>query len=139
MASDFASIKVTGLKGFAKGLKQMDAELPKALRLAFNEVAEPIAEGARAKVPRRSGRAARSIQVRSTRTEVRIVAGGPRAPYYPWLDFGGRVGRKRATRRAFYREGRYIYPTYYEQRDEIPKRLELALVNVARLAGLEVT
>jgi len=139
MAKDFAAIQVAGLKGFAKSLKQANEELPKALRLAFNEIAEPIAAGARAKMPRRSGSAAGSVKVRSTRTEVRVVAGGAKAPYYPWLDFGGRVGRKKATKRTFFREGRYIYPTYYEQRDEIPARLETAIAKVARMAGLEVT
>jgi hypothetical protein len=67
------------------------------------------------------------------------VGGGSKAPYYPWLDFGGRVGRRHATVRPFLEHGRYIYNAYFRSRGEFEKALEGALVDVAERAGLEVT
>lgn len=132
-------IRVEGLREFSRNLKKLDADLPKALRIALNEAADVVVKGARPKVPRKSGRAAASVKARSTRTAVRVVGGGNRVPYYPWLDFGGRVGRNKSVRRPFLKEGRYIYASYFANTDEFTKVLEAALLDVARQAGVEVT
>jgi len=135
---DFTAVRVAGLRQYARSLKQVDGELPKALRTALNGVAEVVLDTAKIDVPQRSGRAVRSMQARSTRTEVRLQAGGPKAPHYPWLDFGGHVGRKKATYRPFLADGRYIYPAYYQHYDEIPDLLAKAFKQVAEAGGLEV-
>src|SRR6266516_6672861 len=98
------AIRIDGLAEFTRNLRKLDAEVPKALRVALNGCAEIVLGYARPRVPSRSGRAASTLRARSTRTAVRVSAGGRRAPYYPWLDFGGRVGRHKKTRRAFIRE-----------------------------------
>jgi hypothetical protein len=133
-------IKVEGLNQFARNLKKLDADLPKALRVALNSSAELVVDRARPDVPRRSGRARGSIRPRSTRTAVRVTGGGRRAPYYPWLDFGGRVGRRRSVARAFMKDGRYIYDAYFKLKaaGEFQEALEDALLDVARQAGVEV-
>lgn len=131
-------IKVYGLAEFSRNLRKMDSELPKALRLAMNQAADVVVVAARRDVPRRSGAAARSLVARSTRTAVRVAAGGRRAPYYPWLDFGGRVGRGRSVRRPFIPDGRYIYPAYHANRDRVEQVMTAALLDVARQAGVEV-
>jgi hypothetical protein len=59
-------------------------------------------------------------------------------PYYPWLDFGGRVGRSRSVVRPYLKQGRYIYRAYFANRDRFAQLLEDTLVDVARQAGLEV-
>jgi hypothetical protein len=133
------AIRVYGLADFSRSLKRLDSDLPKVLRLAMNEAADVVVTAARMRVPKRSGRAARSLQPRSTRTMVRVAAGGRRAPYYPWLDFGGRVGRNRTARRAFIPDGRYIYPAYNDNRERFLQIMQKALVDVARSAGVEVT
>lgn len=135
------SIKITGLKEFNKSLKALDAELPKAVRVAMNKAAQLVVDEAKPHVPSRSGKAARSIRGQSTRTAVRVTAGGAKAPYYPWLDFGGRVGRRKQTQRAFSTDGRYLYPAYFKLRDsgEFVDIMSAALADVARSAGLEVT
>jgi hypothetical protein len=102
-------------------------------------VADVVVDVARPRVASRSGRARGSVRAKSTRTAVRIAGGGKRVPYYGWLDYGGRVGRGKAQVRPFKKQGRYLYPAYYATRDEIPRLLEDALVDVARQAGLEVT
>jgi hypothetical protein len=109
------------------------------LRVALNQAAELLVDETRPKIPKVTGAAARSLVARSTRTAARVGVGGPKAPYYPWLDFGGQgriAGRPAA--REFIREGRYVYPTLREIRPEIEAKLQRALVAVARDAGLEV-
>lgn len=132
-------ITITGIKEFQKALRAMDANLPKQIRIALNKASELVIEKARPDIPRRSGRAANSLKVRSSQREARIAAGGRQAPYYPWLDFGGNVGRKRSVHRKFYSEGRYIYPALRKNREEITEVMSLALADLARDAGLEVT
>lgn len=137
MASD--PIKIEGLRAFSKSLQQLDSDLPKALRVAFNGATQIVVDEAKPKVPKISGKAASSVKARSTRTAARIVGGGNKAPWYPWLDFGGRVGRNRSVRRPFLKEGRYIYKAFFANRDRFGELLQESLVDVAEQAGLEVT
>jgi hypothetical protein len=133
-----AKIGVTGLAEFNRGLRQLDSDAPKALRIALNEAADLLIARTRPLIPRRTGAAAGSLKAKSTRTSARVAVGGRRAPYYPWLDFGGRTGPKRSVERPFYTEGRYLYPTLKRVRPEIEAKLGQALVAVARDAGLDV-
>ncbi len=134
------SLTVDGLAEFSRALRDLDSSSPRALRLALNQVADVVIGAAQPKVPTITGRAARSMRARSTRNAVRVTAGGDKAPYYPWLDFGGHVGRHGTAARAFLKEGRYLYPTYYQQRrsGEYDQVLEAQLRRVAAQAGLKV-
>jgi hypothetical protein len=134
------AVKVEGLAEFSRNLKKLDSDLPKALRLALNSAADLVVGKARPSIPTSSGRAARSVRSRSTRTAVRVTGGGARAPYYPWLDFGGRVGRNKSIVRPFYKDGRYIYASYFQLKasGEFQEALETALLDVCRQAGVEV-
>jgi hypothetical protein len=131
-------IRVDGMRELQAALKAVDGEAQKELRVVGNEVAELIVSGAQRLVARRSGRARGSIRAQSGQREVRISAGGGRAPYYAWLDFGGNVGRKGSVGRAFLRDGRYLYPTYQRRRAELVTRLERGLAALVARAGLEV-
>jgi hypothetical protein len=132
-------IHVEGLREFAQGLKALDGDMPKVLRLGLNSVAGVVVDQAQPRVASRSGRARRSVRAKSTRTAVRVAGGGKRVPYYGWLDYGGKVGRSRSVVRPFNKQGRYIYPAYYANRDKFDVMLEDALIDVARQAGMEVT
>jgi len=132
-------IKIDGLQQFSRDLRKLGADLPKALRLAGNEGAQLVVDWARPRVPGRSGAARRSIVARSTRTESRVIGGSTRVPYYPWLDFGGRVGPGRSVKRTFMSGGRFIYPGYAARRDEVEATLVTALLNAAQAADLDVT
>lgn len=131
-------IKIDGLAAFSRNLRKLDSELPKGLRVALNDAANVVVDYAKPKVPRRTGRAQASIKARSTRTAVRVVGGGNRVPYYPWLDFGGRVGRRRSVKRPFLKEGRYIYAGYFAKTAEFEDVLLRGLLGVAKSAGIEV-
>jgi hypothetical protein len=132
-------VKIQGLREFRNQLRDLDAGLPKALRLAFNRAAQIVVDEAQPRVPTRTGRARGSVKVRSTRMQARVQGGSRRVPYYPWLDFGGRVGRRRSVSRPFLKEGRYIYRAYFDNREKFVEGLTEALVQVAAEAGLEVT
>lgn len=131
-------IRIDGLAQFSRDLRKLDADLPKALRLAMNDAVDLVVDYARPRVPTRTGRARNSIRARSTRTEARVSGGGKRVPYYAWLDFGGRTGRARSVNRPFYKEGRYLWKGLVVKRDELSRRLEAALVGVVESSGIEV-
>ena len=134
-----ARIAVEGLAEFNRGLRKLDSEAPKQLRIALNGAADLLITRARPKVPSRSGNARASMKAQSTRTSARVSVGGRKAPYFPWLSFGG-AGRLpgRPAKRPFIREGRDIYPTLREISPEIERSLQDAIAQVARNAGLEV-
>jgi hypothetical protein len=133
------TIAVSGLRELSRSLNKVDGESAKQLRVVFNEAAELVITTARPRIPRRTGRAAGSLKTKSTRTAVRVAFGGPKAPWYPWLDFGGRTGRKKSVVRPFLTDGRYVYPAYYERRDDIMRAMQEGIERVARDAGLEVS
>lgn len=134
------AIKINGLSEFVRNLRKLDGELPKALRVSLNQAAQIVVDDARPRVPSRSGRARRSVRVASTRDRVRVRGGGARAPYYPWLDFGGRINPtgRFVIERPFYADGRYIYEAFYRRRDEFDTVLTNNLLDAASSAGIEV-
>ncbi len=135
-----SKIQVEGLAQVNRALRAVDKDAPKGLRLAFNAAAEMLISEVRPKIPQVSGAARRSLVARSTRTSARVGVGGKRAPYYPWLDFGGqgRIKGKPAPR-PFIREGRYVYPTLREIRPRIEAELQEKLTAVIADAGLEAS
>ncbi|TDB71816.1 HK97 gp10 family phage protein [Micromonospora sp. 15K316] len=132
-------IRIEGLNAINRALRRIDAEAPKGLRLAHNEAANIVVDTARRKMPRRSGRAQAAVKARSTRTATRVSAGSSRAPYVPWLDYGGEGRVKgRPAYRTFEKGGRYVYPAFHERHGDVQKALEDGLLTVIRAAGLEV-
>jgi hypothetical protein len=131
-------IRVTGLREFQAGLRKMDAGLARALRLCLNEAAEVVVDAAEPHVPRRTGRAAASLRAQSSQRLSRVSAGGRQAPYYAWLDFGGRVGPNDNTVRYFLTRGRYIYPAYDHNKHTYQRVLESSLLRLAMGAGIDV-
>jgi len=145
------TIKIDGLDQFVRNLKKLDADLPKTLRVGLNAAAQIIVDYSKPRVPHRSGRAAKSIRASSTRSMVRVSEGGARAPYMPWLDFGGTIGKRSAKRRKaeggsgrttskrpFLKEGRFLYAGLAAERDKIHAAVETALLEAAAGAGIEV-
>ena len=134
-------IRVEGLREFGRRLKSMEGGLSRELRLALNEAAQLVVDDAKPKIPQRTGRAAGSVRVSSTQREVRVRAGGARVPYYAWLDFGGRVGRKKSVVRPFFTDGRYLFLSYKHLKEsgEIQDTLEKALRRLSARAGIEMS
>ncbi len=132
-----APIHIAGLRDLQAALKQLDGESQKLLRVTLNDAAETVAAGARRRVPTRTGKAKASIRVASSQREAKVKAGGTKAPYYPWLDYGGKTGIKRSVHRPFVTGGRYIYPTYHSNRDSIRRALSESIGKLIRQAGLD--
>lgn len=132
-------VSVEGLAELSRSLRKLDKEAPKALRVALNSVADLLIADTRKVIPRKSGKAAASLKAKSTRTSARISAGGAKAPYYPWLDYGGQGRKKgRPASRPFISSGRYLYPTLGKIRPNIEKALDAGITDAARAAGLDV-
>lgn len=131
-------IKIDGWAQYSKDLRKISNDLPKMLREVANDGANIVLDWARPKVPSVSGKAARSLKAKSTRTEARVQGGSKQAPYYPWLDFGGRVGRRHSVVRPFIKQGRYIYAGLAATNDDVHMALLGGLLRVAEAAGVEV-
>jgi len=130
------AITVEGLRELRAALRKTDGDMHKMLRVAQNDAAQIVVNRAKPKVPARSGRARNSIRTASTQTATRVKAGSKRAPYYAWLDFGGRVGRKKSVKRPFLKSGRYIFPAYSETKDRVEDMLVKRLTDVCKEGGL---
>lgn len=115
-------IRVDGIRDLNRKLRAVDKDAPKKLRLAGNKAAEVVVTVSQRELPTgpaAGGHARSSYRAASTRTAARVKAGGKKFPYVPWLEFGGRVGRQKATKRRFVQTGRYMYPAYYDNREQI--------------------
>lgn len=134
-----AKLQVRGLRELQAALRKLDPALPKQIKLVLDEQMGIIVGAARRDIPVRSGRAARSIKARSGQREGRIAAGGRAAPWYPFLDFGGSVGRDKSTKRPYYSEGRYLYPALRTHHDDLQAALDAGLARLAADAGLELS
>lgn len=134
------TIKVDGLREFQSAMRAVDKNLPKELRLMFNEVASTVVNAARPMVPARTGTARASIRAKSQQRAAIVQGGGTvKAPYYGWLDFGGHVGRRHSVSRPKVgKDGRYIYPAYIAHRPEIERQLAEGLSRLVRESGLAV-
>lgn len=138
-----SSIRIEGLKEFQGALRKIDADLPKKLRVLFNEVAETVAAGARRRVPTKTGRAKASIKVASQQREAIIKGGGNKAPYYPFLEFGNKVGggafvgRGDSVDRPYRQAGRYLYPTFSANRQSVEAAMEKKLNELVEESGLK--
>lgn len=138
-----SEVRIRGLKEFRRGLKQIDATLPRGIRKAGNKAADIVVSEARPRVPLgpgKGGHAKSSIRKASTSSAVRVSEGGPRFPYMPWLDFGGTVNKHtaRPTKRPFKKTGRYVWAAFAENRQLVIDTYEDELVTLAREAGVEV-
>lgn len=153
-------VKIEGLRELQAQLRALDGESQKKLRVVLNKAAQLVVDDARPRVPLgpgKNGHARDTLKAMSSQREVTVRGGGRKAPYYPWLDFGGTVGRGRtgrggvesargradqgtagSVRRAVLLKGRYIYPSWDRKRDEAIEVLHAALIDLATEVGLIV-
>jgi hypothetical protein len=143
MAGAEGRIEVRGVKELQRALKAVDAELPKEMRAEFKRIADIVVGAVQQRMPWKSGSAVQSVKARGTQKGAAIAAGGDKAPYYPWLDFGGSVGRGHvpgqawsgAIKRQAPTGGRYLYPALAEKRGDVINAVDEALKRVAAGAG----
>ena len=86
----------------------------------LEEIASGVVADARSHVPQRTGRARATYRLRGTA----IVFGDDSAPYVPWLEFGGKVGRHNSNLRAYNPQGRYVYPSIARNMADVERRVD---------------
>lgn len=131
-------IHIQGLAEFRRELKAADRDAPKGIRIAGNNAAKIVVTTAKPRVPRLTGRAASTVRAASTQSAGRVSGGNKRAPYYPWLDFGGRVGRNNSVKRPFIKTGRYIWAAFVDEKPAVERELRDQLVGLAQQQGWSV-
>lgn len=133
--SSLVRVEEKGLAPFRAAIERASGQGQERLDAVLVAAAESVVTRARRGVPTLSGKARASIKA----TGLAVRGGGSRAPYYPWLDYGGRVGRKKSIARSWRSGGRYIYPALTAEWMGLMTDAERELVDLARDAGLEVT
>lgn len=147
---DNVKVEVRGIKELNKAFRQVDSELPKELRAAFLVIAQRVVGTAQQRMPHKTGRAQLSVKPRASQRGAAIAFGGSKAPYMPWLDFGGSVGRghvpgqawsgsiKRDWRGVPTGSGRFVYPAISQEREATAEAALDAVEGAAEKAGFEV-
>lgn len=134
------AVSVQGLTQFRKAIKQLSPELAKEFRRDMKDVAVIVARAAAPNVPVVTGMAASSVQASTSGSTVQVRAGGAKAPYFGWLEFGGVLhpvgGRHNTITRAKVRRGRTLMPAVDAHHAELIAAAEKAIRNAARKAGL---
>jgi hypothetical protein len=85
--------------------------LYQAIKQAGKEAAEPVAQRARAIIPKREdARLAGDIRVSGTKTGAAVRMGRVTIPYAGWIEFGGTRKSPHPSTRTFIPSGRYLFP-----------------------------
>jgi phage gpG-like protein len=114
VAGEDVAIRVDGLSGLRKGLRQLDPDANKELTQALKAAADKVAVTAGALAPRRSGELAHSIRPQVSGTRASIVSSLPYAAVVHW---GGTIA-PRGARITFKRTG-FITRAVEDHRDEL--------------------
>lgn len=141
-----AKVQVRNLREITAAMKAANDGVPGRLKEYLLPVAQDVARVAAARVPRDTGAAAGTVTARATQRGAGVSFGGAKAPYFPWLDFGGSTGRGHVPRkagsgsvkRAMPLGGRYVYPAIEDSRDRIERGAMDAVLKAALDARLGV-
>lgn len=99
------AIRVDGLRDLQRELRALSADAAKELQQANKAAAEIVAQDAKTRVPRRTGRLRQSVRATATQRAGSVKAGGARVPYAKVIHFGWPARRIRPQ------------PFLYEARD----------------------
>ena len=135
------AIRIDGLKELQADLKKLSPATKRSFDREMRGIAREVVDAVRAQMPVKSGAARGSVRVQFAGGYLAVKAGGGDVPYYPWLDFGGTLGpsgrRLNTQHRAFFKEGRWIYPTIARRRPAIYLAGTAAVERAKREAGLK--
>ena len=106
-------------------LRDVSDEIGDLVRSLMEDIAKDVATDARNRVPHRTGRAAASYKALGTE-----ISFGDGVPYVPWLEFGGRVGRKESVKRPYKPKGRYVYPAIAENAADVAEKIDSLIEQV---------
>lgn len=134
------AVRIDGLAELNAALRAMGPAVRRGFNKEMRPVAQIVSNAVRAQVPVRSGAARASVRPSVSGGWLAIRAGGAKAPYYGWLDYGGTLrpvgGRRNTQRRPVFRDGRWIYPTIRRNRGRVQSAAEQVVARAKRRAGL---
>ena len=137
-----ARFLVSGLSDLRNALIRAEKVEPREVRSMLLTVTDVYVEKARPRLhsailhhERSSGRLEASLKGRATVRSASVVLGTPvRVAYAGWWEFGGpRAKSRRPPNREYIKEGRVLYPTLVESREEIQAATELVVSQLARI------
>jgi hypothetical protein len=107
-------VELVGGAAAMADLRRWADQVAPAVARAAGPFAERVADTVRSRVPHLTGQLAGSVEAGDDDEggPGSIVALGGGVPYAGWIEFGGSRGR------PYVPEGRYLYPTALEARDE---------------------
>jgi hypothetical protein len=112
-------IKVRGVKQLDSGARELFENIDRATDQQATQVtADQVAMIVRGRVPKKSGRLARSVHT-ERRGRVSSVVMGEGLPYARWIEYGGGT-------RPYRKRGRYVYPTAKRTERAFRKHAETA-------------
>jgi hypothetical protein len=135
-----AEIRIHGVRELTKAFKQIDREYGKQVQRGMKAIGQQLLARIQERVP---GGAGGGLKVRSSQRGFGITfpAGEATGTYdfYPWLDFGGSVGKGHqvgvpwsgSVRRDLVKGGRYVYPTIADEREAIGEAVVDTLMDLA--------
>lgn len=139
-------ISSPNLAAVSDRVQRVTANLSRAFPHLAEDLAHRVLAETQRRIPHRSGTTAATGEVRGAT----VTFGGARAPWYPWLEFGGSVGRghrrgkpwsgsvKRDWLGAPGGSGRYLFPALAAVKAECLAEAADALGGAAHDAGFEV-
>ena len=132
-------VDVDGIPRVAAMLTALGQAAEHHLDEVCTDSAEQVASRTRALIPlgpTAGGHARSSVEV-DNRAGVgaAVTEGSARFPYVGWLDFGGRVGRRKANYRAYITGGRYLFRAYAAIKPGIEPRMHTELREACRETG----
>lgn len=130
-------VRVEGMAEVLAGLSRLASSAPAAGLDAASESAKIVGGEAKLGVPIGPGAGGHAV-ASLTATGPQVSGGGSRFPYFPWLDFGGAVGKNNSVRRPFIRQGRFIWDTYANNKLRVEVEMDRSITQAARMSGLEV-
>jgi hypothetical protein len=107
------AVGIVGLRALSRDVHRLTDDRSSALyagmKAAGKAAAEPVAAAARATVPRDGDVLAETIRTSATRTGATVRMGSAAAPYAGWVEFGGTIHGRNASR-EYIAAGRYLFP-----------------------------
>jgi HK97 gp10 family phage protein len=126
------AVRVDGLQSLRRNLKAVDKDAAKEVQVVIRDAAQIVAGRARTLAPRKTGRLAASI--RGTTSGASGVVRSP-LPYANVQHWGGTTGpgHSRSQRGAVSVRGtRFISKAFDDTRDQVARKLEDGMADVAR-------
>lgn len=137
MTERSVKVEVRGLRELGSAFNKLDREAAAELKHELTGAAQEVVGLVQSRVEKLTGAAAGSVKAKGSTRGASIAFGGTAAPHYPWLDFGGKVGRGDSIERPFIQGGRYVYPAIAERSDATNEAIDGAVKRAAQRAGFD--